>query len=174
MLALFVALAALGVPVTAWVLGKSREGWIFAAYALLMCALPFEPKHTWRLAWAILLAALWWGISPTERGRRWVLCGFVAYLPDLLKWLIPPIAKLHAAMHFSSRLDLGDWISLLARSRWRLHVNYRIFDPYYQLGYVLEILLEGAIFFGSLRLIAGRRSVTDLPTVHHQADAVDK
>ncbi|MBI3667532.1 MAG: hypothetical protein HY236_15120 [Acidobacteria bacterium] len=174
MLTLLAALTALGIPVAAWSLRKDREAWLFAGYAFLMCALPFEWRPAWRLTWAILLAGTWWAISPSAAVRRWVLCGFVSYLPDVLKGLLTPVESLHEAMHYRSSLDLGDWISLLARGRWKLHVNYRIYDPWYQLGYALEILVEGAILFGSFYLLARRPSVADLAAVHHQADPVDK
>ena len=77
-------------------------------------------------------------------------------------------------MHFSPQRDIGDWLSLWGRGELGLHVNDRIFDPYYQAGYALEILIEAGIFFGSLYLLARRKSVTDLPAVNDEARAVDE
>lgn len=174
MLLLFSALAALGAPIAVWVLRKDRELWLFFCYGLCLCVLPFERAPAWKLAWALLFTAGWWLVSPSRESRRWVLCGFVAYLPDLLKEWISVVERAHDAMHYWPGLDLGDWLSLLGRGWWRLHVNQRIFDPYYQTGYALEILTEGAILFGSFYLLKRWRSVNNLPAIDHQSSAVDE
>ena len=154
MFLLFAGLAVLGIPLMLWIWRKSRQTWLFGCYAFLMCALVFDPAVEWRLVWAVILSALWCLLMPAASGRRWVLCGFISYLPDYLKKIMPPVARFHTLTHYEPELDLGDWMSLLARGRWRLHVNDRIFDPFYQIGYCLEILIEAAILFGCLYWLA--------------------
>lgn len=174
MVALFGGLSLLVAPVLVWLWRRNRQVWWLACYALLLCLVAFEPLPLWRLAWAALLSLLWWLLSPSMLARRWVLCSFAAYLPDCLKRISPALAWLHDAIHYNSDLELGDWVSLLARGRWKIDPNVRIFDPYYQIGYALEILLEAAILFGCLYWLVRRLSVADLPAVHYQRDPVDE
>lgn len=154
MLALFGALAVLGAPAMMWMWRRSRLVFSFGCYAFLMCALPFEPHRVWRLVWAALLSGIWLVLSPTAQVRRWVICAFAAYLPDCLRTLSPLLGRLHQASHYRAEVELGDWVSLLGAGRWKIDVNARIFDPWYQIGYGLEILLEAAILFGSLYWVA--------------------
>ncbi|HYM10123.1 MAG TPA: hypothetical protein VEU62_05310 [Bryobacterales bacterium] len=174
MVALFGGLGLLAAPVFVWLWRKNRQVWWFACYAFLLCLVAFEPLPAWRLGWATLLSLLWWLLSPNALGRRWVLCSFVAYLPDCLKKIIPAMGWLHDATHYNSELELGDWVSLLARGRWKINPNARIFDLYYQIGYSLEILLEAAILFGCLYWLVRRLSVADLPAVDNQRNPVDE
>ena len=90
-LVLFAGLAALGVPIMAWVWRKSRQVFRFGCYALLMSTVIFEPVPGWRLTWAALLTAIWLVLTPAASGRRWVLCGFAGYFPDWLKTVFPPV-----------------------------------------------------------------------------------
>ena len=173
MFILFTALIPLAAPIAAWLWWKNRQvGW-FACYAFLLSMIAFEPSPAWRLIWAGLLSAGWWLVARTSALKRWALCGLAAYLPDCLKGPIPALGWLHEAMHHRPELDLGDWVSLLVRGRWRIPLNSRAFDPYYQIGYAIEILFEAAILFGCLYLLV-RWSVADLAAVHHQRGAVDK
>ena len=173
MFILFTALIPLAAPIAAWLWWKNRQvGW-FACYAFLLSMIAFEPLHSWRLVWAGLLSAGWWLGARTPVLKRWVLCGLAAYLPDCLKDAFPALGQLHDVTHHRPGLDLGDWVSLLGRGRWRIPLNSRASDPYYQIGYAIAILLEAAILFGSLYFLA-RRSVADLAAVNHQRGAVDK
>jgi hypothetical protein len=158
MLVLFGGLAALGLPFLVWLWWKNRAVWGFACYAFLMCGLAFEPHPVLRLAWGVILALIWCVLSPAADVRRWVIFGFIGYLPDCLKGSVPLLCRLHDAMHYQSGVDLGDWISLLVRGRWRLNLNSRIYDAYYETGYALEILLEAAILLGSLYWLLRKQS----------------
>jgi hypothetical protein len=171
MQALFAGLAAVTAPATLWALRRRPQAQFLAGYALLMCALPFETATRWRLIWAVLLTAAWWLLSPSADSRRWVLCGFASYLPDALRHWWPPLKKLHDAFHYTGSISMGDWVSLWARGRWNVGPNDRIYDPYYQIGYVIEILMEGAIFFGALYLLARDRQ--PLPPVAAQLPSRD-
>jgi len=168
MVGLTAALAALGAPAAIWIARRDHHvGWL-ALYGLLLSLGELDPEPARRAAWAVAVAGSWWVVERERRMRRWVLCGFAAYLPDLLKLASPWMQRLHRAAHYDPSLDLGDWVSLLVNGRWRLDVNARIFDPCYQAGYALEIALEGAILFACLY------SVTNLAAVDHQRRAVDK
>ncbi len=156
MLVLFGGLAALATPLMIWIGRMSRRAGLFGLYALLMGAVALDPAPRWRLVWAALLTALWLAATPDTLGRRWILCGFAAYLPDTLKTVLPAVARLHELTHYSPNLDLGDWLSLLARGKWRIDVNARVFDPYYQIGYALEFLIEATLLFGPLFWLAKR------------------
>ncbi len=156
MLGLFAGLAVLAVPVVLWLLRRHRPVGIFACYGLAMSLLAFAPGRWTRLGWGVLITVLWYASVRVPPIRRWVLCGFFAYLPDIAKPWIPPLDWLHDWFHYEPELDLGDWVSLLVSGRWRIYINYRIFDPYYRIGYVLEVLLEGAILFGCLYWLARR------------------
>ncbi|HZS51417.1 MAG TPA: hypothetical protein VFA54_11180 [Bryobacterales bacterium] len=172
MFMLFGGLLLLGAPVFVHLARHDPAVSSFGCYALLMCALAFEPKWDWKLFWGAMLSAFWLLITRAPEPRKWILCGFVSYLPDCLKKPIPLLARLHDAAHYRSDLDLGDWVSLLGRGRWRIPVNDRIFDPYYQAGYVLEILLEAVILFGCLYWLSrGRAAATDHPA-GRQSDAI--
>ena len=154
MLVLFAGLAVLAVPVALWLLRRNRPVGIFACYGLAMSLLPFFPGQWTRLGWGVLITALWYASTRVPLVRRWVLCGFFADLPDIIRLWIPPVDWLHEWFHYDPALDLGDWVSLLVTGRWRIYINYRIFDPYYRIGYILEVLLEGAILFGCLYWLA--------------------
>ncbi len=156
MLAALGALAAVAGPAAMWLLRRDREARRFAVYALLLCLLPFEPAPRWRLAWVALAAAAWWALHPDARVRRWTACGFAAYLPDALRHWSPAVQRIHDWFHYRGALSLGDWVSLLGQGRWQLHGNAQIYDPYYQAGFALEILLEGAILLGALYVLRRR------------------
>lgn len=170
---LFAALAPLAAPFMIWLWMKSRPVWWFACYAFLLSLAGFEPTPGWRLLWALLLSAGWMLATPTAAARRWVLGGFAAYLPDCLKGVIPGLGWLHDALHYRSGLDLGDWLSLLVRGRWRVPLNSRAYDPYYLAGYAVEILIEAAILCGCLYWLT-KPSVTDLAAVDDKRGAVDE
>src|SRR5712692_5700226 len=80
MLALFGGLAALATPLMIWIGRMSRRAGLFGLYALLLGAVALDPAPRWRLVWAALLTALWLVATPDTLSRRWILCGFVAYL----------------------------------------------------------------------------------------------
>ncbi len=64
---------------------------------------------------------------------------------------------------------------MLARGYRYVKPNDVIYDPYYQVGYALEILLEAAVLFGSFYWLAKRApSMADLPAVDHQRSAIDE
>src|SRR5262249_29636673 len=169
MLVLFGGLAAFATPLMIWIARSSRKTALFGLYALLLGAVVLDPAPRWRLLWAALLTALWLVAVPDNLSRRWVLCGFVAYLPDILKKFSPVLARLHDLTHFGGELDLGDWLSLLARGKWRIDVNARAFDPYYQIGYALEFLMEATILFGALFWLAKRSpNVTSTPAANER------
>ena len=173
--ALFAALAAVAVPVTLWITRGNRAAQAFAGYALLMCLGPFEPATRWRLLWAILISAAAWTFSPADQGRRWVLCGLAGYLPDGLRHWIAPLDRLHGMAHYDGSMPLGAWLSLVVRGYWRVKPNDVIYDPYYQAGYAMEILLEAAALLAALWWLARpAASVADLPAVDHQRRAVDE
>ena len=150
MVSLYAGFILAGVPVLVWIWRKNPQVWLFGCYAFLMCILAFEPLPWWRLLWASLLALIWCLATPAAAARRWAVCAFAAYLPDCLKRLSLPFARLHDAAHYRSGLDLGDWVSLLVRGRWKLNVNSLGSDPYYLAGYALEVGLEMTILFACL------------------------
>ena len=158
MLGLFAGLVVLSVPVVLWLLRRHRPVGIFACYGLAMSLLPFSPGRWTRLGSGILVTTLWYALTHAPQVRRWLVCGFFAYLPDIIKPWIRPIDWLHDWLHYGPELDLGDWVSLLVTGRWRIYINDRIFDPYYRIGYILEVLLEGAILFGCLYWLARGRN----------------
>ncbi|MBI3693827.1 MAG: hypothetical protein HY238_03165 [Acidobacteria bacterium] len=176
MVSLYAGMLLAGAPVLVWIRRKSRQVCLFACYAFFMSALAFEPLPLWRLLWAALLTLIWCLVTPTAAARRWAVCTFAAYLPDCLKRLSPAFARFHDAAHYSPGLDLGDWVSLLGRGRWKLNVNTLGSDPYYLTGYAVEVVLEMAILCGCLWWLVRNHSlsVTDLPPVHHQTDPVDE
>ena len=171
MFGLFVVLAVLGAPIVFWIVRRDRQTGLFALYSFLLSLLPFDPNLDRRVLWAVLLSALWLALPRLPEMRRWIPCALAAYLPDLIRHWIPALREFHEWVHYDSELDVGDWVSLLVTGRWQLHVNLRIFDPFYRIGYALEILFEAALLFGCLYWLS-RRSVTDLSPVHHQADPV--
>jgi hypothetical protein len=172
MLGLFVVLAVLGAPIVFWIVRRDRQTGLFALYSFLLSLLPFDPNLDRRVLWAVLLSALWLALPRLPEMRRWIPCTLAAYLPDLIRHWIPALREFHEWVHYDSELDVGDWVSLLATGRWQLHVNLRIFDPFYRIGYALEILFEAALLFGCLYWLSRRPSVADLSPVHHQADPV--
>jgi len=155
MLVLSVGVGLLAAPVLIWLWRRDRRVWFFACYALIACSLAFEPRWYARLALGGLISVFWMAISNSET-RRWILCGFASYLPDCLKQPLPALGELHDAVHYRANLELGDWVSLLGQGRWKIHVNQRVFDPYYRTGYTLEIMLEAAILFGCLYWLTTR------------------
>lgn len=172
MFGLFVALAVLAVPVALWIVRRDRVTALFVLYGFLLSLVPFDPSLNRRVVSAVALSVLWLALFRNAETRRWVLCAVAAYLPDLLRHWSPALRWFHELIHYNSQLDLGDWVSLAVRGRWRVYINDRIFDPCYQIGYALEILLEAAILVGCLWWLTRRRSVTNLPPVDHQADPV--
>jgi hypothetical protein len=174
MAVLFAALTVPGLAAMVWIWRRNRQVWLFSCYALVMCGVAFEQRWEWKLAWATLLTAIWLPLVSTPLARRWVLCGFVGYLPDCLKFPFPALHSLHVAAHYRAAHNLGDWLSLLGRGRWEIPFNSRALDPYYQIGYGLTMLLEAAILCGCLYWLVRRLSVTDLAAVDHQADSVDE
>lgn len=174
MLALFGSLAALGVPVMIWLWRRDRQVWSFACYAILMCAVAFEPHWRWKLALSALLTTFWLAICRSAEIRRWVLCGFVSYLPDALKQPLPRFGELHDAVHYRADRELGDWVSLLGQGRWKIDLNARIFDPYYRTGYAIEILIEAAILFGCLYWLVRRVSAPAVTLPDNQGEAVEE
>jgi hypothetical protein len=168
MLGLFAVLAILGTPVVIWLARRDpATGW-FAGYGLLLSALPFDPSDARRLLLATVVTGLWWLLFRRPEMRRWTLCGFFAYLPDLIKHFLDPLMVVHEFFHNDPSVGLADWISLLVRGRWKIEINDRIFDPWYQVGYGLEILLEGSILFTSLYLLTRRTRPAGLAPVHDQ------
>ena len=172
MFGLFAALAVLAAPGVVWIGRRDRGTGFFALYGLLLSLIRFEQSLSRRVLYALLLSGLWLAVTRSAELRRWILCAVAAFLPDLIRHWIPPMRYLHELIHYDSHLDLGDWVSLMGRGRWRVHVNQRIFDPWYLAGYALEILFEGALLFGCLYWLTRQRSMTNLPPVHHQADPV--
>ena len=150
MMILFAGFIAAGTPVLVWIWRKNPQVWLFGCYAFLMCSVVFERLPLWRLLWATLLTVIWCLVTPAPAARRCVVCAFVAYLPDSLKKLYPAFERFHDAAHYSSALDLGDWVSMLARGRWKLKPDTLAFDPYYLIGYTVEVVLEMTILFGCL------------------------
>jgi hypothetical protein len=172
MLGLFVVLAVLSAPIVVWIARRDRQTALFALYSLLLSVIPFDPVPGRRIVWAVALSVLWLALTRLPDMRRWILCALAAYFPDLIRHWIPALQQFHDWAHYDAQLDAGDWVSLLATGRWRVHVNERIFDPSYQAGYALEILFEAALLFGCLYWLTRRPSVTDLSAVHNQADPV--
>ena len=158
---IFALLGLLGLPLLVWIFRHDRVVGAFACYALLLASLTFETRRGWRLVWMALFSAGWIAWGPNGRLRRWVLCSFVALLPDLLKKFNPALMGLHDWFHYDPRLRIGDWLSLLLRGRWRLHPNYQIYDPCYVAGYIVEVLLEGVILWGCLYWLARRPPSAD-------------
>jgi hypothetical protein len=165
MAGLFLVLLALGAPLVFWLARRDREVGVFACYALTLSLLPLDPNPLRRSLGAILLTGAWYAANRSPKVRRWAACGLAAYLPDVLKLWIPTFNRLHELAHYQSHLDLGGWVSRLATGRWQIPVNDRIFDTYYRIGYSLEILLEGAIFFCCLWLLTKGASIPESPNV---------
>lgn len=172
MLGLFVVLAVLGAPIVVWIARRDRQAALFALYSFLLSVLPFDPNLDRRVLGAVVLSVLWLALTRLPEMRRWTLCALAAYLPDLIRHWSNALRQFHEWVHYDSELDLGDWVSLLVRGRWRIGINDRIFDRSYQAGYALEILFEAALLFGCLYWLTRRRSVTDLSPVHDQANPV--
>lgn len=172
MFGLFVMLAVLGAPIVLWTARRDRQTGLFALYSFLLSLIPFDPNLDRRVVWAVALSVLWLTLTRHAEMRRWIPCAVAAYLPDLIRHWIPALRWFHEWVHYDSQLDAGDWVSLLGSGRWRIGVNDRIFDPFYQAGYALEILFEAAVLFGCLYWLTRRPSVTDLSPVHDQANPV--
>ena len=173
MAVLFAVASALAVP-AAVLLGwkHPRLRW-FGCYAFLLTLVAFDYKGWWRIAWAALLTLAALLMARDFQLKRWILCGFAAYLPDCFKRLWRPLASLHDAFHYKAGIDLGDWVSLIVRGYWKVPLNLRAWDRCYQVGWGLSILIEAAILFGCLYWLS-RRSMADLPAVDHQGRPVDK
>lgn len=174
MAGLFVVLAGVAAPVVYWIARKDRTTGLFSVYALLLCALPLDRNVARRVVAAALLSIVWIVLARTGELRRWVLCSFAAYLPDVARHFLVPLDRVHGLAHYDPTLDLGHWVSLLVRGRWQIPINDRIFDPCYLAGYALEVLLEAGILFWCLWWLARRRSVANLPAVDHQRNPVDE
>ncbi len=150
---IFLVLAMPAVVLTVWLARRDLQVGSFAAFGLALSMVPFDPSPARRIVWALVTGGFWWVLSRNSALRRWVLCGFFGYLPDLVRRLVPPLNRFHEWTHYETRLDLGDWISLIGRGRWQIAINDRIWDPYYQAGYALQLALEAVILFGSLGLL---------------------
>ncbi len=170
---LFLALAIPGLAAMVWIWRRNRQVVIFAGYGCAMVLVDRVQRWQWELIWALLLTAIWYLLAPNPLTRRWVICGFAAYLPDLLKSFIPAIAFVHKAAHHRTVIGMGDWVSRLGRGNWQIP-PLRALDPYYQIGYGLEILMEAAILYGCLYWLVRHGSAADRSTLGHRADPIDE
>jgi hypothetical protein len=71
-------------------------------------------------------------------------------LPDLIRTLVPPVARFHNWLHVSDDRGLGDFAYRLLVNGPPLFVGDRFGNPAYLLGYFLEILLEASILMAAL------------------------
>ena len=65
--------------------------------------------------------------------------------------------RLHIVSHYEGMHDLGDVIYRLVRKQPSLFVGDRFDDPYYVLGYVIEIAVEVSLLWGGLYWMTSRR-----------------
>jgi hypothetical protein len=179
--------AAAMVPAVWWVARKDRELAIYCVYLLALVFLWVEEDQTARLAMVLAVTAGVLGFSRSARIRRWTICGFAAVLPDLIRKLVPTMARFHNWVHVSDDRGLGDLTYRLLVNAPPLFVGDRFANPAYLLGYFLEIVIEAAILLAALwwagkdqqrRLdpveAAGASAialVADLPAIDHQTDS---
>ena len=143
-----------------WVLARRDPGllpfYLYIAGASLLLA----TQGIYRLAAGLLIAGLFFLFSDSARLCRWVLGAFVANLPDLARWAFEPLNRLHSATHYEGIRDLGDVIYRFARGQPSLFVGDRFSDPYYVLGYVIEVVIEVSLLLGGLYwMTSGARRV---------------
>ena len=102
-----------------------------------------------------VLAYLAYRSRQAEAVGYW-LSGMLAVAADFLPVALDDTVGLHRLMHW--KVDWGMRLYLLFNSPplpmgWRI----RFTNPYFVLGYGLEILVEGGIFLGSLYLLSRHR-----------------
>jgi hypothetical protein len=137
-----------------WRYGRNdRNVQLFYVFVAGACLLRLVGHWTGRTSGGLLLAAVFLLLSRSVRLSGWVLCGFAAVLPDLMRQGIAPLNRFHIFMHYEGVHDLGDLLYRHFRQQPSLFVGDRFDDPYYVAGYALELLIELAILVGSLHLM---------------------
>ena len=148
--AVTVAVLGLALLPALWVLARRDRG-LLPFYLYVWAVSPLlAVEGIYRLAVGLLITGLFFLFSDSARLCRWVLGAFAANLPDLARWAFEPLNRLHIASHYEGMHDLGDVIYRLVRKQPGLFVGYRFDDPYYVLGYVIEIAVEVSLLLGGL------------------------
>ena len=163
--------AAAMVPAVWWVARKDRELAIFCVYLLALVFLRVEEDETPRLAMVLAVTGGVLAISRSARIRRWAICGFAAVLPDLIRKLLVPVARLHNWVHIPDDRGLGDLTYRLLVNAPPLFAGDRFGNPAYLLGYFLEIVIEAAILLGALWWTGKHRPRRHVPTISADAPA---
>ena len=159
---IFVGLGGLGVIVSVLLLRRNREaGWIFLILSLWV-ALGNPEYPLLRLTTALLgLGFLAWK-SRQAKAVGCLLAGMLAVAPDLMPATTTAMERLHLVFHYRV-----DWATRLHRAFGGApvpaHWQARLQDPYFLMGYALQLVVEAIIFFGALYLLSRQRFIWPSP-----------
>ncbi len=153
----FVAFGLIGLGF-AWLLARwSREAaWICVALAPWI-ALGGNGPALWRLG-AALLPLVIATISPGKKHLGYVVAAMASLSPDFFPASWHALREIHQAVHY--QVDWGtrlyaSFVGQPVPRSWYLQIT----NPYFLAGWTLELIIEGAFFFGSIWiLIRGLRA----------------
>lgn len=157
--ALITVAAVSAVPVLAammWLWLRNRDVGLIGFYGLAFCLIDFIKDWRWQLAAAFVVTVTGGLLASGPLAARCLFCGFAAYLPDSLKHGVHNIAVVHEAAHFNTARDFGDLLSLVGRGHVGASACSRVLDPYYEIGYALELALEVSVLLWCFRLLLQR------------------
>ena len=152
----FLGLGAIGTGLSLLLMRWNREaGWIWLIVSLWI-GFGSDSYAEWRIPTAILALAFlaWKSRHPESAG--FLLAGILATAADLIAWRIGAAEQWHRSLHY--RVDWGTRLfQSFATGPVPTSWLARLQNPYFLAGYVLELLVEGAIFFAALYLFSRQR-----------------
>lgn len=155
-LPVFLALGAIGSSLSFVLMRWNREaGWVWLVLSLWI-GLGSDFYEEWRIPTAIVALAVlaWKSRYPAAVG--YLLAGMLATAADLLPLHVVSVERWHRSMHYQV-----DWGTHLFRyfSDAALPADWlaRLRDPYFLVGYGLELLVEGAILLVCLYVFSRPR-----------------
>lgn len=179
-------------PALLWITWRNSPGITYAAYCVVLTAflIGYQSPGWHRLAGVLAVTGAFGLIGRTGQFWRWLACGLVTVLPDVLRGFWSSLDWLHTWAHFRAGHDLGwlfyGWFDGIQQ----VSVAHRFENWSYMSGYLLEIALELAIFLAGLYLTvrfrpreqvqlaplpaARKRSAADLTAVHYERSASDE
>ena len=162
------AFGLLGAVLAMFMLRWNREtGRIWLILAFWIGLGPYTSFLLRLLTAALALVVAAWTSDRWRWDRRssmaYLLAAMAAIAPDLIPASVRSMHDFHASMHY-----YWDWATLLHRAYSHGPIPHglraRLHDPYYLLGYALELAVEGVIFFTAFYLCSRPESESGEPT----------
>jgi hypothetical protein len=149
------ALAAAGVfaPLAAWIGRSDPPKLWFALYAAAMCGMLAMGDWAGRLGYTLAATLAFALLTRDPRSLRWALGAFCANLLDCVKLPLPALENVHEAAHYDGLRDLGYWLQRWFSPGPGIAIPFRFEDPWYILGYVLELAIEGGLALAAFYLL---------------------